>query len=316
MRERPEIWRLRAVARRAPGFHPSPGRSLATAILALLAITARPAPALARAPRHQRSTNWAGYSVTARSPFTAVSGSWLQPYATCNQHVPSYSAFWVGLGGFKQGSHALEQIGTEVDCTATGHPRTYAWYELVPAPPVKLSLKVRPGERFAARVAIRGRAVTLRIQNLTTGQSFTRTVSMPSPDLSSAEWIAEAPSECISANQCQPLPLADFGTVQFTSARARTLGGHVGTVSDRAYSATELTLAGGGSLLGPGVDVSTSGSSEATPSALSHDGDSFAVSVKQRTLPPAPPPFAAGDQLRHLPRAPASHERPRAGSGR
>ena len=42
---------------------------------------------------------------------------------------------------------------------------------------------------------------------------------MSNPDTSSAEWIAEAPSQCDGSGSCQPLPLADFGTVQFTGPR-------------------------------------------------------------------------------------------------
>jgi hypothetical protein len=112
------------------------------------------------------------------------------------------------------------------------------------------------------------------------------------------------------------LPLADFGTVQFSHSRASTVGGHVGTISDPAYTATALTLSGGGQLLGPGPDVSTRGSGEAAPSDLSGNGGSFAVSVKQRTLPPAPPAFAAPDQLQHPPHAPLRPRGIRAGSGR
>ena len=53
---------------------------------------------------------------------------------------------------------------------------------------------------------------------------------MSNPDISSAEWIAEAPSTCSQGlSSCTPLPLADFGTVQFTSASATTTDGHTGT---------------------------------------------------------------------------------------
>jgi hypothetical protein len=95
-----------------------------------------------------------------------VSGSWREPAAKCDQPFPTYSAFWVGLGGFKDGSHALEQIGTEADCTSAGRTNNYAWYELVPAPPIKLKLKIQPGDLISARVTLRNRYLVLRIHNL------------------------------------------------------------------------------------------------------------------------------------------------------
>ena len=39
------------------------------------------------------------------------------------QLEPTYSAYWVGLGGGGQQSTALEQIGTQGDCSASGTPR-------------------------------------------------------------------------------------------------------------------------------------------------------------------------------------------------
>jgi hypothetical protein len=273
-------------------------RSLTGSILALLVVAACPTVALARAPQHQSSDNWAGYAVTAHSPFAAVDGQWVQPAATCDQRSPTYSSFWIGLGGFNKGSQALEQIGTEADCGADGTPRSSVWYELVPAPMIKTPLHVRPGDRLAARVSVRGQRATLRIENLTTGLSFTRTRSMQSPDTGSAEWIAEAPSECVSANQCQPLPLTNFGSVSFSRSTATTRGWHAGTISDPAFTATAVTLDGGPSF-GPQPIADRSASRLAIPGELSPDGSSFTVRFKRQPTPPAP--LAAGDHIRHGP---------------
>jgi len=64
------------------------------------------------------STNWAGYAITDRKPFTSATGRWVQPAVSCADLSPTYSAFWVGLGGYS--GNSLEQIGTETDCTANG----------------------------------------------------------------------------------------------------------------------------------------------------------------------------------------------------
>ena len=74
----------------------------------------------------------------------------MQPAVTCGQPSPTYSAFWVGLGGFVHASKHLEQIGTEADCLPGRGSHTYAWIEIVPAPSVRLPLKVRPSDKLAA----------------------------------------------------------------------------------------------------------------------------------------------------------------------
>jgi hypothetical protein len=256
--------------------------------LATLMTLAAAPTALARRPiRHRTSSNWAGYAVTAASGLRTVSGSWSEPHVTCDQPFPTYSAFWVGLGGLKRNSNAIEQIGTEADCAA-GHPRTFAWYELFPAAGVKLALAVHQGDQLAATVAVRGRSVTLRLRNLTTGRSFTRTVAMDAPDTTSADWIAEAPSGCDRAGNCQVLPLTDFGTVTFSDTTAMPETGRAGTILDPGFTTTKLTLAAGGSALGPpppsapsGADMSVSAGGRAIASALSQDGTSFKVTVEK-----------------------------------
>jgi hypothetical protein len=218
------------------------------------------------------SSNWAGY-VAGGTQFSSVSGSWVQPTATCGSGQ-TYSAFWVGLGGSGQESSALEQTGTQADCTADGSTEYYAWYELVPAAPVKLDLAIKPGDHISAKVSVSGSDVTVSLSDQTTGQSTTKTLQMDSPDTSSAEWIAEAPSACDGSGSCQTLPLADFGTVQFTSATA-TANGHTGTVSDPNWSAQAVEL--GSSGISDVSYGSGDGASSATPSSLSSDGSSFSV---------------------------------------
>ncbi len=218
------------------------------------------------------SQNWAGY-VAGGTQFSSVSGSWVQPTAKCGSGQ-TYSAFWVGLGGSDNQSSALEQTGTQADCTADGSTSYYAWYELVPAAPVKLDLAIKPGDHISAKVSVSGSNVTVSLSDQTTGQSTTKTLQMDSPDTSSAEWIAEAPSACDGSGSCQPLPLADFGTVQFTSATA-TANGHTGTISDPNWTSQPVELGGSGiSDVSYGSRV---GVSNASPSSLSTDGSSFSV---------------------------------------
>ena len=161
------------------------------------------------------------------------------------------SAFWVGLGGNSTTSNALEQTGTEADCLANGTVRYSAWYELVPAASVKVALKVSAGDRISAAVKVNGTAVTVTLKNPTTGKAFTKTLRMAAPDISSAEWIAEAPS-ALTPGGTAVLPLTDFGTVRFTSATATSTRGHTGTISDSAWTATRIQLESGPRSGGPG----------------------------------------------------------------
>jgi hypothetical protein len=170
-------------------------------------------------------------------------------------------------------STSLEQIGTEGNCTGNG-TQYYAWYELVPSAPVQLNLTIHPGDAISASVGVNGSSIAFSLTDTTTGQSFNKTLQANNPDTSSAEWIAEAPSQCDGSGNCTPLPLSDFGTVDFTGASA-TANGHTGTISDPNWTAQPVALGSGGS-----YDVSyapSANSAGATPSTLSSDGSSFSV---------------------------------------
>ncbi len=61
------------------------------------------------------SSNWAGYAVHRQGvSFRSVTGTWRQPKVRCTPGKATYSAFWVGLGGYSLNAPALEQTGTEV----------------------------------------------------------------------------------------------------------------------------------------------------------------------------------------------------------
>jgi hypothetical protein len=233
------------------------------------------------------SANWAGYVVTgADTSYTSVTGSWKQPKVTCGStDAGAASAFWVGLGGYSQTSKALEQIGTSADCDSrTGEPSYYAWYELVPNASVTIpKFTVRPGDSITTSVNIvdSGSSVTLQVKDRTTKKAFTTTLPFVDADLSSAEWVAEAPSGC-SEYRCRPLALSNFGSVQFTKIAA--LGNSIGgtLTANPGWTATAISLiptAQNGNFPGPdrfsAAAGSTAGATSAEPTA---DGRGFTVS--------------------------------------
>jgi Peptidase A4 family len=210
------------------------------------------------------STNWSGYATyQTGATFTDVQGTWVQPTATCPSRKAQYSSFWVGIDGYNSGT--VEQIGTDADCARRNTPVYYAWYEMFPNPPVNLSMTISPGNTISAEISVSGDSFTLTLTNVTTGATFTTTQTLSGASKSSAEWVAEAPSSCFI--QCSVLPLANFGTVNF-SGSFTTGNGHTGSISDSAWSNDEIVM------------VTNSGKVKAQPSVLSLDGTAFSVTWK------------------------------------
>jgi hypothetical protein len=253
------------------------------AATAVCALGAAASASAATDVQQAQSGNWSGYVSGANSgstKFSSVSGSWVVPTAKCTTSgEPTYSAFWVGLGGADD-TEALEQDGTETNCSAQGTASYYAWYELVPKAPVRVDLPVSAGDHISSKITVDGTSVSVWLSDETSGQTFAKTLSMSDPDISSAEWIAEAPSQCDgSVSSCTPLPLTDFGTAQFTSSSATDTDGHTGPISDPEWAATAVTLSPDADSEGfQGASFTSSGNSGgATPSALTDDGSAFSV---------------------------------------
>ncbi len=268
-------------------------------VVAVLAVTAVVASAFAGTTAHagdltfaalrsadtSASANWAGYVVTqSGTTYTSVTATWKEPKVSCGAtDAGESSAFWVGLGGSSETSQALEQVGTSADCNATtGIPTYYAWYELVPANSVTTKLAVHPGDTITTSVnVLGGTTIELQVKNRTRHTSFTTNLPYATPDLSSAEWIAEAPSAC-NDYRCSQIPLSNFGTVSFSKIAA--IGNSVGgtLTANPGWTSTAISLVPDGSGRGylPGPDRfagRVSSTAGAVPGAASSDGRSFAV---------------------------------------
>ena len=238
------------------------------------------------------SSNWSGYAAISADPstpatFTDVTATWRVPKSTCTVDRISSAAFWVGLGGYDPASTALEQLGTGADCDgATKTPTYYAWWELVPASSVKIPLIVNAGDTISAAVLVNGQKITFSLKNVTRHTRFSKVLTTTQDlDTASAEWIAEAPSDCSQAGRCRPVPLTNFGTVTFGNIAA--IGNaHPGTLTDAAWTASAIELIstgnadrffGAGDPLGDGVG--------ALPGDASADGRSFSVSWRHDLTP-------------------------------
>ena len=213
----------------------------------------------------------------------------MEPKVSC-QGGTQAAAFWTGIDGYDlkaPASTTVEQIGTDSDCSGRNAPEYYAWWSLYPSVATTLiNEPVAPGDVMSASVtesAASGGAedFTLRLSDNGTGNgkawgpvTETASLSTGSTRLATAEWIAEAPSLC-SRRACQILPLADFGTVDFSTASA-TAGTVAGPIDSGSWSYDTITL--------------TQPSDEAVPGALSDSGGTNAFAVNwEGVAPPAPP---------------------------
>jgi hypothetical protein len=250
--------------------------------LVVIAVLAALACAPAAWADTAQSSNWAGYAAHGTS-YRSVQGSWIEPSVQCTRGAQTYSSYWVGIGGYSETSQALEQIGTEVDCGARGQVVSSAWYELVPAPSTPIRLTVNPGDVMQGGVSVSGSSVTVVLNNLTRQRSFRKTLHASVLDVTSAEWIVEAPSQCISANSCQTLPLANFGSAAFNSSAAQSAAGRTGAISNSAWQTTKINLRPSGrrfvinTSVGPAIGV-------ASPGALLSGGTGFKVGYSQQLV--------------------------------
>jgi hypothetical protein len=262
-------------------------------------ILAAPLPGLAqtsgRLARAGISANWAGYVVTglgstpmtasAEMTYTDVTGQWVQPAAACAKGTPSSLAIWVGLGGYSMKSRELEQVGTSADCDEQGSPSYYIWYELVPAAPVSVKVKIGPGDTIVSVVKVTGNDILVQVIDRTRGTRFTRQLPMTSPDLTSAEWVVEAPTQCSDGGLCQQLALTRFGSFAFTRTFA-TGNAAGGTITSPNWTQRALRLVPRSSRSMGGY-AATAGAAGAMPSGLMPDGTGFTVTWR-------PSPSVAG----------------------
>jgi hypothetical protein len=232
------------------------------------------------------SSNWAGYAVRRTgTAFKSVSGTWTVPAVDCTSNAETYSANWVGLGGYSTTSKALEQLGTESDCSRSGQATYSAWFEVVPAAATDSKITIKAGDTITASVKVVNKVVTMTIKNSTRGTSQTKVVRAAAVDRTSAEWIVEAPSLCTGTvatdASCRQTALADFGTTGFTAATATSTTGHTGTIVDPAWTTVGITLrsqtrGGPGFVRGRG-DFGQAAAGGAIPGALDATGGAFDV---------------------------------------
>ncbi|MFI9722137.1 G1 family glutamic endopeptidase [Streptomyces sp. NPDC052396] len=169
-------------------------RATATVLLltgALAPVGAGTASAHGFGPHSSRikDSNWGGY--VAQGSFSRITGSWVEPHATCNTSNDLFAP-WVGLDGY--GSQTVEQTGVQTDCSS-GSPVLSAWYEMYPAAPVYWNDPVSEGDHFTASVISQGNGVyTLTLTDDTKGWTESTQQSLDGQN-ASAEAVIESPTQ-------------------------------------------------------------------------------------------------------------------------
>jgi hypothetical protein len=246
------------------------GRHARALSLAAAVVSVGAAPAHAERTAPEVNPQWSGYAVSARHvAYTRVSATWTQPAARCGLgDAGALSATWVGLGGHT--AKSLEQVGTDASCDGAGRPNYFAWFELVAGVAHRVPETVRPGDEIAASVRrLEPNLVELRIANRTRHWTFSRRIAWGAADVSSAEWIVEAPYSCARFS-CRHVPLANFGSVTFRDVEAVGNGAR-GSLATRRWSVIPIELVPCAARAGAGSRAG------ARPGAASADGRAFPV---------------------------------------
>ena len=233
-----------------------------------------------------QSTNWGGYVVAsnqtalndynsayAKPVVTQVNASWIVQTAG-SSHKATYSAQWVGIGGFFSGDNSLIQTGTSSDYS---HGASYsAWYELLPASETAISMTVKPGDKMYASISLVPNTTdewNITIKDISENEVFSTVVTYSSSKLS-GEYIEERPELCTVAH-CTLTTLSDFGTAYYGE-------GYTGIASPYTNYAT---INAGSNAIGnlPYTNitmVTNTGSALAVPSALAYSGTSFTMTYQ------------------------------------
>lgn len=163
-----------------------------------------------------KTGNWAGYALRmSPGAVSEVGATWVVPRLHCRVTPSGQEGVWLGVDGTGH-TFDLFQAGIASSC-ADGMQADTAFYENLPAPAQDL-FTVSPGDTIAASVfEVSPGTWEYTISDKTTGASSSATVSYAGPQ-ASADWIVEEPY----ADGLVPLPLADFGAIEFSGLSVDT----------------------------------------------------------------------------------------------
>lgn len=215
-------------------------------------------------PRRQTSRNWSGAYITPRDG-TVFSSIWtafqvptpnLPPGAKPGEK--DLSSTWIGFDGQRRYyMSTLPQFGTAQNIEPKmGIPTRsfYAWWQWwvrglgSQATPIKLPAPtIHAGDLITCymQVAADRAGVSFVITNVTTGRGLQFFQSAPAPNGglpfkvsgATAEWVMERPA---IPPDPTPMPLPDYGTVDFRDCGATAVNMQTGAIVERSLSGAKL----------------------------------------------------------------------------
>jgi hypothetical protein len=213
-------------------------------------------------PRQQTSGNWSGAYITPRdgTVFRSIWGRWHVPTPVLppgGMAADKYrSSTWIGFDGQRLYFRStLPQIGTaQVIDEVTGAPAYSAWWQwwvrndIGQAIPITLThFDIQAGNRIKCymKVSKNRKKVFFLIKNRSTGKlkHFVQHAPLAYPNHrftvtgATAEWVMERPAD---APNPTPLPLANYGTVDFRHCGASAINRDTGARVERSLSAARL----------------------------------------------------------------------------
>lgn len=199
-----------------------------------------------------QSNNWSGYNQgtleQGGKSFHQISGTWMVPTATAHKAGQNeYSATWVGIGGgcvdatCMVTDSTLIQAGTSQDVDTTGRANYSAWWEIIPAPSVQVSLPVAAGNTISVTIAeTTPQLWSIVINNVTTSQSWSTTVPYSST-YATAEWIEETPVVIDNSGAVSIGPMPNLSQVNFDAST--TNGANAGLKSSEEMQLVDANRA-------------------------------------------------------------------------
>jgi hypothetical protein len=211
----------------------------------------------------QTSPNWSGAYITPRdgTVFSSIWGMFQVPTPTLppdGTGAKYRSSTWIGFDGQRQYyMSTLPQFGTAQNIdVAMGVPTTsfFAWWQwwargiTSQTFPIKLvAPEIHAGDLIMCfmQVATDRAGVSFVIKNLTTGRVVQFSQGAPPPHWgqpfkvsgATAEWVMERSAD---APNPTPLPLPDYGTVDFHDCGATAINMNTGATVDRSLSGAKL----------------------------------------------------------------------------
>lgn len=189
--------------------------AIAIAAMSATAVGAASANEFAHGSRRPRlrevssaNQTWGGYAMIGAAPYTSISGSWNIPTMNCARGSGDASP-WIGIDGWA--TNTVEQIGVDLDCSASGVASYKTWVEMFPKNSVYFAETVKAGDTLKASVSLSGSTWTLSESDPMQGWTKTFHYAKPAADkLASAEAIVEDIGGGVPK-------LDDFGTVTFSN---------------------------------------------------------------------------------------------------